>query len=142
MSILKSLQDYLEQFKGMEMRPVMTDGTDNEPTGYAVAPSGNSKTVEDIIGNRTYINNYVFYAREYTTSEIERQDNYEFLDAFFDWIEDNDEKGVYPEIPGYEVESISATNVFLFDIDNDGRGTYQIQLQLRLTKRRCKQWEK
>ena len=74
MSILKSLQDYLEQFEGMEMRAIMTDGTDSTPSSYAVAPAGNNKFQEDILGNRTYINNYVFYAREYTTSEIERQE--------------------------------------------------------------------
>lgn len=136
MSILKSLQIYLEQFEGMDLRPIMTDGTDCEPSSYAVAPSGNSKMLEDIIGNRTYINNYIFYAKEYTTSEIERQENYDFLDALFDWVEENNNKGIYPQIPGYEVESITATNVILYDVDEDGRGIYQIQIQLTLTKRR------
>ncbi len=136
MSILKSLQNYLEQFEGMDLRPIMTDGTDNEPSSYAVAPAGNSKTVEDIIGNRTYINNYVFYAREFTTSEVERQENYDFLDAFFEWIEDNNDNEIYPQITGYDVEEIVATNVILYEVDEDGRGTYQIQIQLKLTKRR------
>ena len=134
MSIIRALQEYLKQFEGMEMMIVSTDGTGSAVPGYAVAPAGNSRTVEDIIGNRTYINNYAFYARAYTGSEADRQDNYDFLDSFFEWIEDNDDKGVYPEIPGYDVEEISATNVILFDVDEDGRGTYQIQIQLKLTK--------
>ena len=133
MSILRALQDYIEKFDGMELRPVMTDGV-TSGNKYALAPTGNSKTVTDIIGNRTYINNYAFYARAYTGSEADRQDNYDFLDSFFEWIEDNDDKGIYPEIPGYDVEEISATNVILFDVDEDGRGTYQIQIQLKLTK--------
>lgn len=135
MSILRSLQTYLEQFEGMELRPVMTDGVDAD-VSYALQPTGNSKTEVDILGNRTYINNYAFYARAYTVSEADRQDNYEFLDGFFEWIEANDENGVYPEINGYEVEEISATNVILFEVDADGRGTYQIQIQMRLKKRR------
>lgn len=135
MSILKSLQEYLEEFEGMEMRPIMTDGVDSK-TLYALQPSGNSKTIEDILGNRTYINNYVFFARAYTCSEEDRQDNYEFLDDFFEWIEENDENEVYPIITGYAVEEISATNVILFDVSEDGRGTYQIQIQLKLKKGR------
>ena len=71
MSIIRALQDYLMGFDGMELRTIHTDGTESEAGTCAVAPAGNSKTVEDIIGNRTYLNNYVFYAREYTTSEAE-----------------------------------------------------------------------
>ena len=135
MSILKSLQTYLEQFNGMEMEPIMTDGVDSD-ISYALQPSGNSKTVQDISGNRTYINNYVFYAKAYTVSEADRQDNYEWLDDFFEWIEENDENEIYPQIPGYTVESISATNVLLYDVDDNGKGTYQIQIQLELRKGR------
>lgn len=138
MSILKSLQDYLQKFEGMEMRIVSTDGTEAEPKSYAVSPAGNSKTITDIAGNRTYINNYVFYAREHTCSEADRQDNYNFLDELFEWLEENNDNEIYPEIPGYEVEEISATNVLLFDVGEDGRGTYQIQIQLRLTKRKVR----
>ena len=133
MSILRALQDYIEKFDSMELRPVMTDGVTSS-NKYALAATGNSKTVTDIIGNRTYINNYIFYAREYVTSEIERQENYDFLDAFFEWIEDNDNNGVYPQITGYTVENINATNVLLFDVGEDGRGTYQIQIKLTLAK--------
>lgn len=136
MSIISALQTYLMGFDGMEMRTIHTDGTESEAGTCAVAPAGNSKMVEDIIGNRTYINNYIFYAREYTTSEEERQENYDFLDAFFEWLEDNNDNEVFPEIRGYAVEEISAANVMLFDVDEDGRGTYQIQIQLKLTKRR------
>ena len=116
MSIIRALQDYLMDFDGMELRTIHTDGTESEAGTCAIAPAGNSKTVEDIIGNRSYLNNYV-------------------LDAFFEWLEDNNDNEVYPVISGYTVEGISAANVLLFDVDEAGRGTYQIQIQLRLTKR-------
>lgn len=135
MSIISALQTYLQGFEGMEMRPIHTDGTEAEGT-CAVAPAGNSKTVTDIIGNRTYINNYVFYASAFTISEVERQENYDFLDEFFEWLEDNNDNEVFPEIPGYVVEEISASNIMLYDVDENGRGTYQIQIQLTMTKRR------
>ena len=135
MSIIKSLQTYLEQFKGMELtnNPILTDITD-DVSSYALSPAGNSKTVTDIAGNRTYINNYVFYARGYTADETDRQDNHEFLDDLLEWIEDNNEKEIYPIVPSYIVDEISASNALLFDVDVDGRGTYQIQIQLVLRK--------
>lgn len=135
MSILGALQSYLETYSGMELQPILIDGTDGGGT-YALQPSGNSKTITDVAGNRTYINNYVFYARACTASEADRRDNYEFLDEFFEWIEDNNESGTYPTITGFEVEEISATNVMLFEVDDSGHGTYQIQIQLRITKGR------
>lgn len=138
MSILKSLQDYLAEFPHAQMvTQILTDIVDTDPVSFAVAPSGNSKIVEDIAGNRTYINNYVFYAREYTLEEADRADNYDFLDAFFEWIEDRNDKEIYPVLPaGYEVERISAANAILMDIQDDGRGVYQVQIQLQFTKGR------
>ena len=59
-----------------------------------------------------------------------------WVDDFFEWLEDNNDNEVFPKIPGYEVEEISASNTLLYDVEEDGRGTYQIQIQLRLTKRR------
>ena len=45
------------------------------------------------------------------------------------------EDSPFPPAELLTVEEISAANVLLFDVDEDGRGTYQIQIQLRLTKR-------
>lgn len=137
MSILGALQTYLEEFPEMQLQPILTDMTGGKPSSYAVAPSGNSKTVEDIIGNRRYINNYVFYAKEYTAEEENRADNYDFLDSFFEWIEDRNEAEIFPVLPkGYVVDSISASNTILFEVTDDGVGIYQIQIQLTFERRK------
>ncbi|HWQ76556.1 MAG TPA: hypothetical protein VN441_14685, partial [Syntrophomonas sp.] len=63
MSIIKALQTFIESYEGIdELRripKVNTDRTDEEFSSYALAPSGNGKTMTDILGNRTFENNYI-----------------------------------------------------------------------------------
>ncbi|ADY54711.1 hypothetical protein Sgly_0345 [Syntrophobotulus glycolicus DSM 8271] len=140
MSIIKALQDYLKTYGGMDMRPiseVLTDQTRENASSYALAPSGNGKTVTDIVGNKTFENNYVFYAKEAVADEIDRQENYDFLEDLSDWLDEQNDAGNLPELPGqYEAESLEVSNVLLFDIDEDGTGLYQVQIKLILTKKK------
>lgn len=139
MSIIKSLQDYLEQYEKMNMQPltVKTDFADEKISSYSVAPSGNGKIRSDILGNRTYQNNYVFYAREATADEVDRQENYDFLEGFSEWLEDQNEKGNLPKLPiGYRAEELRVSNIMLFDVNDDGTGLYQVQIQLEFIKER------
>lgn len=138
MSILKALQDYLCEYDNMDMRPVseiLTDQTREYPSSYALAPSGNGKVSKDILGNRTYQNNYVFYAKENSADEIDRQDNHDFLENFCDWLEERNENQDFPTLPqNYEVGEIQVSNAMLFDLYEDGTGLYQIQIQLNFRK--------
>lgn len=135
MSILKALQNYLSEYDGMEM--ISTDRTEEHPSSYALAPAGNGKTVTDIIGNKRFENNYVFYAKEAASVEVDRQENQDFLEDFSDWLDERNDADILPDLPGrYEAESISVANAMLFDIDEDGTGFYQVQIKLTLTKRK------
>jgi hypothetical protein len=140
MSIIKSLQDYLKTYDNMELREIqtmMTDTTLNVPSSYAVAPTGNSKVITDIAGNKTYQNNYVFYAKEAAADEVDRQDNYDFLEDFCGWIEEQNDQGNFPVLPeNYEVEEINVSNILLFDIEDDGTGLYQVQIQMIFIKKK------
>lgn len=140
MSLLKSLQDYLCEYDNMDMRPVsevLTDQTGEYPSSYALAPSGNGRISKDILGNRTYQNNYVFYAKENSADEIDRQDNHDFLEDFSDWLEERNDNQDFPTLPqNYEVEGIQVSNAILFDLYEDGTGLYQIQIQLNFRKTR------
>jgi hypothetical protein len=141
MSIIKSLQDYLEQYPKMDMQPltIKTDFADKEISSYSVAPSGNGKISSDILGNRTYQNNYVFYAREATADEIDRQENYDFLEGFSEWLEEQNQEGNLPDLPAnYKAEELRVSNIMLFDVNEDGTGLYQVQLQLEFRKERKK----
>lgn len=140
MSIIKTLQTYLEGFGDMELRPipqVLTDQTSKEASSYALAASGNGKTSTDILGNRTYQNSYVFFAKEAAADEIDRQENYDFLEAFSGWLDEQNEAKNFPSLGSqYEVQEIQVSNAMLFDIEEDGTGLYQVQIQLIFEKRR------
>ena len=132
MSILKALQDYLAGYSGMKPMQILTDQVE-ESKSYAVAPTGNMVVTEDILGNRTYENDYVFLTRECTADEVDRQDNYDFLEGLYAWLED----APLPELPGqYVVEKITPSNVMLIDIGESGTGIYQVQIKLRISRRR------
>ncbi len=151
MSIIKSLQDYLTTYDGMELQQVevretedgpslkvigsvLTDRTEEEPSSYALQPTGNSRVKTDILGNKTYENDYVFYAKEATADEVDRQDNYSFMESLFEWLEDQDEAGIFPELPtGYTAKSLTVANIILFELE--GRtGLYQIQIKFTYRK--------
>lgn len=139
MSIIKSLQDYLEQYTGMDMQllTVKTDMADEKASSYCVAPSGNGKISSDILGNRMYQNNYVFYAREAAADEIDRQENYDFLEGFSEWLEEQSAEDNLPKLPtGYKAEELRVSNIMLFDVNEDGTGLYQVQIQLEFRKER------
>ncbi len=146
MSIISSVQTWLETFDGMELRPInniQTDKAEENPSSYSLAPSGNNKTKEDILGNKIFTNNYVFYARESTSAEVDRSENYDFIESLTDWIEVQRDAKNFPVLSGqYKVEEIEVSNGFLFDIDEDsGVGTYQVQIQITIRKGEKFSWQ-
>lgn len=134
MSIAKALQDWLKTFDGMELRPiksVQTDFTPLSPSSYALAPAGNSLAKKDILGNVTHVNNYVFYAREAADEEAARAGNYDFLESLSAWIEAKNAAKDFPILTlSNKVREISVSNIMLFGIEDNGLGTYQVQIQL------------
>lgn len=134
MSILGALQRYLAGYEGMRPMRILTDQVE-ETESYAVSPTGNMAVIEDILGNRTYENDYVFLARECTADEIDRQENYDFLEGLSSWLED----APLPMLPKpYEAEQLTPANIMPMDIDDSGTGIYQVQVKLRMTKRRTR----
>lgn len=140
MSIIKAVQDFLSSYPGMALQPlpkVLTDRPDADPSSYAVAPTGNGKTSKDVVGNRYYQNSYVFFAKESAAAEVDRRDNYDFLEGLSDWIEQQADAGAFPALPAnYEVNDMKVSNAMLFDLNEDGAGLYQVQIQLLFTRKR------
>ena len=133
MSILRAIQTFLSGYPGMRPVQILTDGVAQDAESYAVAPSGNIRIQEDIVGNRTYENDYIFLARECTADEADRAGNYDFLEGLYNWLEE----GGVPVLPGdYEAESVVPSNVMLMEIGDDGTGIYQVQIKLTFRKRR------
>ncbi len=141
MSIIKSLQEFIESYEGIEqlktIPKVNTDQLDDELSSYALVLTGNGQSHTDITGNRYYEHNYVFRAKEAASDEVNRGENQDFLQDFSDWLEEQNEADNLPVLPGrYVAESIEASNAMLFDVEADGAGIYQVQIKLILKKGR------
>lgn len=127
MSILKTLQEHIAKYNGMF---ILTDFPGKE-SSFALQPSGNSKSYEDILGNKYYLNNYVFWVKEIARDEVDRADNQDFLEAFALWLDDQP----LPKLPGrFTANKLTVSNCMLMDISEDGTGIYQVQVQLEIKK--------
>lgn len=144
MSIVKSLQEYLSTYDGMQMinlSQIETDYTPGKPAdpggSTALAPVGNSKTRTDVLGNKTYQNMYIFFAKDLAVDNADREDMYDFLEAFSTWIEAQADEGSMPQLPGrFEAINLEPSNHMLYDIEENGAGVYQVELILTIKKRR------
>lgn len=87
----------------------------NENAGY------NPIISTDILGNREMQFQFSFDAKFYWNEEVQNNvDNSIFFEKFRSWLEDNDEKGIYPEIEGIQPLTIGATtNGFIFATNSD-----------------------
>lgn len=144
MSIVKSVQDYLATYNGMqlinlsEMETDYTPGKSGAKGGTAaLAPTGNSRTRTDVLGNKTYENAYIFFAKDLAVDNSAREDMYDFLESFSGWIETKIDEGILPELPGkYEAVNLVPSNHMLYDIEESGAGVYQVELILTIKKRK------
>ena len=138
MSVIKALQDYLKKFNGMELRPISEIQTDivGGMGTMAIAPAGRGAVSKDILGNRRFENNYVFYAKENIRDEVDRADMCDFLEDFAEWLEEQSDNGNLPELPGnYEAIELSTSGGTLYDVTEDGAGVYMVQIQLVIRRR-------
>ena len=127
MTILKTLQAFISNYNGMT---VLTD-FEGKQSGYALQPTGNDTYKEDVLGNKFYLNNYIFYVREVAREEEDRASNQDFLEDFSIWLDEQK----LPELPGrFSAENMTVSNCMLMDIDTDGTGIYQVQIQLKIKK--------
>lgn len=139
MSLMKSLQEFLRTYDGMELRPIqeIQTGIVGELGSMAIAPAGRGKCVKDISGNRKFENNYVFYAKENVRDEIDRADMNDFLEDFSEWLEEQSDNGNFPDLKsGYEAISMTTSGGMLYDITEDGAGVYMIQIQMVIRRKR------
>lgn len=139
MSIIKAVQDYLEDYDGMSLIPITDIQTDYTPAmegAFALAPYGNSVIKQDVLGNKTYQNSYIFFARERASDETDRQGMYDFLENLSAWLEEQADSGNYPTLPtGYEADGLSVSNYGLYEIENSGLAIYQVQISLTIIRR-------
>ena len=127
MSIIGALRSYLAEYEGIDL--LLTDVTMGAGS-YALSPSANGVLKRDILGNVTYQNSYIFTAKEHGGDEVDRQDNYDFLEGFCQWLEGRNERRDLPELPSpYTPVSLEVSNVMLMSAEEGGDAIYQVQIQ-------------
>lgn len=134
MSVIKALQEYIQQYPEIEI--LNLDRVNEDANSYALYPAGNGKIKTDVCGNKTYQRSYIFLAKKAASEEFERQGNYNFLEGFCDWIEERTDKRDYPYLgENTNVESLEVSNIMLMDISEAwSTAVYQIQIKLTYEK--------
>lgn len=114
---------------------ILTDllGSD-APPGYAVAATGSTIVKRYLRRGNEWQNTYVLYARFIGKKNDQRQKNSRFLQNFMGWVQKRNENGQLFPIQNGIVSSIETSNGMLFDADENGDMTYQIQLKLNYYK--------
>jgi hypothetical protein len=138
MSIIKKLQDYIEEYDNaspVDMDNIETDILPSSGGHCALAPFGSSLKYKSVTGERTTDYQFLFLCTEQAADEATRVGMYEFLESFKAWIESRDDERDYPELESpYKVDEIDASNAMLYAIDDTGLATYQIQIKLTVIK--------
>lgn len=131
MSKIKALQDYFEQFDGIE---ILTQSDKGE--SIALFPTGNSSPTFDTIGNRYYSRSYQMLFKKPAFEESARQANYSWLEDLCDWAEDKVENQDFPDFgEGYRVQTLTLANIQPFDADESfSLVVYSVQINITYYK--------
>ncbi len=109
----------------------------NDVKAYSVNESAGYNPVisKDLCGNREMQFLFSFDAKFHWNEEVQNNvDNSIFFEKFRNWLEENDDNGIYPEIEGIEPLSIGAiTNGFIFATNSD-EAIYRISCKFTYMK--------
>ena len=133
MSVIASLKKWLQDFDG---GVITTDILLLQTPAKAVSASSTGNVVLDILGNRTYSNNYIFKIRSLSLDEADREDNYDLLSNLTNWIYDRNYQEDYPILEKGIVEEIKVTNDVLTSINDDGTSEYEILLTMKIFEKK------
>lgn len=124
---------FLNEYKLLNVEYLISDieaYSINENAGYDPVES------EDIIGNQTRQFLFTFDSRLHWNDEIKNNiDNSIFFENFRKWLEDNNNKGVYPNLGKGETPFFigAETNGYIFATNAD-EAIYRIQCKLEYIK--------
>lgn len=124
---------FLNEYKLLNVEYLISDieaYSINENAGYDPVES------EDIIGNQTRQFLFTFDSRLHWNEEIKNNiDNSMFFENFRKWLEDNNSKGVYPNLGEGETPFFigANTNGYIFATNAD-EAIYRIQCKLEYIK--------
>ncbi len=132
--MIKALRDYFNACPFLdEFARIGVDYAYPEPTNYAIQVSPGvpvKKIYSDGMKEKQLLFDFIstgFFGMEWQTNTA----NHEFYEKFSNWIEDNNKKGVLPELDEGKtaLEIQTKTNGYIFE-EGEDKAKYMIQLSL------------
>ena len=132
--IIESIRDYISAFPDLsENCCLLIDYLGNKPVEYTVeAVPCNPVYKEYVDGEKVKQFLFVFASREYFEADVNTCiENLHFYENFEEWIEQNNDNGVFPNLGGNKVPvSLEVlTRGYVLSADEE-TARYQIQLRL------------
>lgn len=133
MSVIKQIREYIMKFPGLKDGCLYVDYLGAEPIEY---------TVEAVPCNPIYKKYtdggclkqflFIFASREFFSRDVNQCiENLDFYEQFTDWIENNNDNEVLPELDNGKTALMVevVTQGYIFDYD-ESAARYQVQLRL------------
>ena len=142
MTALDKLRTWLATYGGYDiLSGFHVDYTDKTPANGGVFPNGlvEVSRSKDILGNTTVVNQYNFGIYCVFTKppggDSEATFNADWVSDFQEWVQEQSITGVAPAFGDEpKTEKISAQNGMLYYADDEGTGTYMVQLSVQFKK--------
>lgn len=142
MTALEKIREFISSYPGADiLQDFQVDFTDQIPSNGGIFPSGlvEVKRVTDVLGNVTVTNQYNF-GLYYVLPKAPGDDdgaavNAGWLMDFQEWVQEQSARGLAPvfgDVP--RKERIIAQNGVLYDAQDEGLGTYMVQLSVQFQK--------
>lgn len=138
MNIVRSLTNYFKTYPELETKTIFVDFLKEKGSSFAILPSPTQPvTIKNIDGSYEKQFAFSLVGRFNYSQEIAM--NIQNSSFFFDleeWILNNNENEIYPDIEGYQVIEIETTsNGYLLGISPDGKtGQYEIKFNMKYEK--------
>lgn len=134
MSIIESLQTYMESYSGLESgAPLWVDYLGKEPTGYSIVPMPGTRVIEKYLnGGSVREFPFMLQSMSSTADDAARLANSGFFETLADWFDSQTNTGALPTLGAKQTAlSIEAVNSgYLAEQGESGTGVYAIQCKL------------
>lgn len=143
-SVIGAIRQYIQGYQELAQDvPVWVGMLGADVKSYCVGTSPGKEVEEDIAGNKTVIYPFTFGSTESTAEQIETLENAEFYEAFSDWLDEQTENGILPDLGANRTaERIEAADLASIVSLAEDTGIYQIICKLTYTEKGKLPWER
>lgn len=139
MTVSEAIIAWLKKFKFDEddgMERIDTERQSSEEDTYSIVRTPVQNITTYLSEGKLYTDHYTIQARLSSQTNADRIDNNGFGEALEQWVWEMDEKGIYPDVPNAEVQSVAITTPFYVGKTNDNSYIYQMTIAIEYEKER------